>query len=368
MGMKDQKDNRVSFEASILSSMEIYTLIVKNLPIGFSLIDKSGIILEFNSEAEKLTGYSKGDVYGKSHLEIMHGSKDPGSCPLFTHVFKEHEPSVASEMVMKRKNGDIVTLLVMAFPLFDPSGSFIGGAELFRDISEQKRMEREHKNLLSMFAHDMKNPVVAATGFLARLLSGKAGPLNDKQMEYANNIMGSVTKLQRFISDFLEFSRLEDKRYVPVPAPCNIEEAIQGQIGALSNAAEKKGIQLVFEYAQDELPVVYVDAVMIDRVLSNLLTNAIKYTDTGGKVTVRLTNRTEDVLIEVLDTGIGIREQDMPCVFDTFCRVNRDTEGSGLGLAIARAIIEAHHGTLSVESEPGKGSRFWFTIPKRPKI
>ena len=103
---------------------------------------------------------------------------------------------------------------------------------------------------------------------------------------------------------------------------------------------------------------------MIDRVISNLIDNAIKYTNPGGMVTIRITTRDEDILVEVLDTGIGIHDQDIPCVFDAFCRVNRDVEGSGLGLSIAKAIIEAHHGTISVESTPGKGSRFWFTLPK----
>ena len=82
-------------------------------------------------------------------------------------------------------------------------------------------------------------------------------------------------------------------------------------------------------------------------------------------MTVRLTSDARRVFVEVMDTGIGIREQDMPCVFDAFCRVDRDSEGSGLGLSIARGIIEAHNGTLSVESVPGKGSRFWFVIPRR---
>ncbi len=364
MDTKDWENDRILLDTSSLSSPEIYPLIVKDLPIGFSLVDRDGVILEFNHAAEGLTGYSKEDVIGRSHFEIIHNSEDPGSCPLFTHVFKEHAPSIASEMVLKRKDGDTITLLVVAFPLFDTSGNFIGGAELFRDISEQKRLEREHKNLLSMFAHDMKNPVVAAAGFLSRLISGKTGPLTDKQRDYLTIIMKSITKLQRFISDFLEFSRFEGKQYDPVPGPYNIEEALYGQIEMIRTEAEKKGIQIIFEYKQEDLPIIYVDAAMIDRVLSNFLDNAIKYTNTGGTVTIRLTNRMEDIMVEVLDTGIGIREQDIPCVFDTFCRVNRDIEGSGLGLSIARAIIEAHHGTISVESTPGKGSRFWFTVPK----
>jgi two-component system phosphate regulon sensor histidine kinase PhoR len=364
MGMKSPRSNRASDDAPLLSSPQIYSMLVNNLPIGFSLVDRDGIILEFNPAAEKLAGYSKEEVIGKSHFEIIHGSKNPDSCPLFKEVLQQQVPSIAAEMVLKKKNGELITVLVVAFPLFDTSGNFIGGAELFRDISEQKRLERERKNLLSMFAHDMKNPVVAAGGFLTRLLSGKAGPLMEKQKDYLAITIQAIAKLQQLISDFLEFSRLEQKEYKPALSPCNLEEALLRQIEMTKMAAEKREIQICFEYTQEDLPVVYADAAMIDRVLSNLIGNAIKYTNPGGTVTIRLTGRDEDILVEVLDTGIGIHEQDIPCVFDAFCRVNRDVDGTGLGLSIAKAIVEAHHGIISVESTSGKGSRFWFTLPK----
>ena len=137
---------------------EINALIVKSLPIGFSLLDRYGFIVEFNHQAEKLTGYSRKEVIGASHFEIIHNSVNPTSCPLLRHVFEERTASITSETVMKRKNGDVITLLVTAFPVFDLTGNFVSGAELFRDISEQKRLERERANLLSMFAHDMKTP------------------------------------------------------------------------------------------------------------------------------------------------------------------------------------------------------------------
>jgi two-component system phosphate regulon sensor histidine kinase PhoR len=364
MGMENNRNIPALQDVSLLSNPEIYAVIVNNLPIGFSLVDRNGIIIEFNPAAEKLTGYSKEEVINKSHFEIIHGSKNPDSCPLSNQVFEKHIPSIAAETLLKRKDGETVTLLVVAFPIFDVSGNFIGGAELFRDISAVKRLEREHKNLLSMFAHDMKNPVVAAGGLLTRLLSGKAGPLAEKQRNYLAIVMQAIAILQRLISDFLDFSRLERKEYKPITGPYNLEEAIYGQIEMLKVTAEKKKIQIYFEYTQEDLPVVCADGSMIDRALSNLIENAIKYNNPGGTVMIRLTGRDKNILVEVSDTGIGIHERDMPCVFDAFCRLNRGIEGTGLGLSIAKAIIEAHHGIISVESTPGKGSRFWFTLPE----
>lgn len=338
MTPKNQRNNRALDDGFVLSDPQLYAMIISSLPIGFSLVDRDGIILEFNYAAERLTGHSKEEVIGKSHFEIIHGSKDPGSCPLFTHVFEGHIPSIAAETVLKRKNGEAITVMVVAFPLFDTSGDFIGGAELFRDISELKRLEREHKNFLSMFAHDMKNPVVAAGGFLMRLLSGKAGPLMEKQKDYLAIIMQAITKLEHLITDFLEFSRLQGREYKPVLGPYHIEEAIYKQMDLMKIEAEKKGIRIFFEHPQENLPVAYADAAMIDRVLTNLIDNAIKYNNPGGTATIRLTGKGEDILFEVSDTGIGIHEQDIPCVFDTFCRVNRDVEGSGLGFLLPKRL------------------------------
>ncbi len=358
---KDQEQARG--DSLRMPDRDIYRLVLRNLPMGFLLVDKNGVILDFNETAQSLTGYSRDDVIGKSHFEIIHGSEDPESCPLITHVLKERMPSVASETLLKTKKGEKITLLVTAFPVFDGAGNFIGGVEFFRDISEMKRMERERKNFFSMFAHDMKGPLAGIAGLLERLSSGKAGPLNDKQTDYLSTVMKSLSRLQVMVAEFMEFSRLNSGKYDPVPGPYNIKEALQEQVEVIKVAAGKKGIRVFLEHVQEDMPVINADGAMIDRVLANLLDNAVKYTDTGGTVTVRLTRDAEHLLVEVLDTGIGIDDSDLPCVFDAFCRVSREKEGSGLGMSIARAIVEAHDGTLSVESEPGRGSRFWFAIP-----
>jgi two-component system phosphate regulon sensor histidine kinase PhoR len=351
-----------------LSTSIIYEAIVKNLPVGFSLVDQDGLIADFNPAAERLTGYLKRDILGKPHLEIIHGSSDPTSCPLFTHAFEQRTSAIATEGVLKRKDGESIMLSFTIFPLLDDSENFIGGVELFRDITETKRLERERRNFLSMLVHDMKNPVVIGGGYLTRLLSGKAGSLTEKQKNYLTVVMEQTGRLKRLMSDFLEFSRFEQRDYLPVLVSYNLEEALGKQMELMQVAAEKKDIDLVFEYGQESLPVINADATLIDRLFTNLLDNAIKYTNPGGKVTVKLENREQDILVEVADTGIGIDEKDLPCVFDAFCRINRGGEGSGLGLSIARAIVSAHGGTIAVESIPGKGSTFRFTLPKKDDL
>jgi|GEM_PF-288850 len=362
-GMDKNEFNSID-DHSLLSSPHIYKMIIDNLPIGFILLDKKGNIHDFNDVAEELTGYKKEEVLGKSHFQIIHGSEDKVSCPIFKALFREHESSVAIETELKQKNGNKLDVVVVAFPLFNISGEFVGGAELFRDITEIKRLEKERKNLLSMFAHDMKNPIVASEGFLMRLLAEKAGPLTGKQRDYIGIINNAIKKLKKLILDFLDFSRFDRKEYRPILAPYNIKEAIKKQIEMIKIEAEKKDINISYEYKKEENLTVHADVEMMDRVLSNLIDNAIKYNKKGGRVIVRVLSDKDKVTVEVLDTGIGINEKDLPYIFDAFHRVNRDGEGSGLGLSIARAVIEAHHGVISVESYPGKGSTFRFSIPR----
>ncbi len=236
--------------------------------------------------------------------------------------------------------------------------------ETAMDISASKKLERERKNMLSMFAHDMRNPVITVGGFLSRLLTGKAGPLTEKQLNYLEIMIDGLNKLEKFITNFLEFSRFETKEYEPVPGPIDIERAIMKHMEVARIEADKKDIKIIFETHENMAAMVKADAIQIDRVIANLLDNAIKYTDSGGRVTIKLLNRDEDIFVQIIDTGIGIPEDHLPYIFEPFYRVTRDSKGSGLGLSIVKMIIEVNGGEIWVESMHGKGSSFRFTLPK----
>lgn len=328
------------------------------------MVDKDGIIVEFNPAAEKITGYGREELIGKPHLDILHSASDEGSCPLCKHALTRHEQTIAPETTIKKKSGEPVNLTVTAYPLFDDEVNFTGGVELFRDVTEIKRMERERKNILSMFAHDMKNPVTTSGGFLMRLLSGKAGSLNEKQQRYLEIMREELNSLLDLIMDFLDFSGFETIEYSPIHALFNIETDICNNIEAARFQAEAKGVKLVLDFPETSLPVVHADEMMINRAIRNLLDNAIRYTDTGGIITIKLIEQEHDTLVQVSDTGIGIPEKHLPYIFDAFYRISRDSKGSGLGLAITKSIIEAHGGRIWAKSAEGKGSTFSFTLPR----
>jgi two-component system, OmpR family, phosphate regulon sensor histidine kinase PhoR len=347
-----------------IEGCQIYEIIKKNLPIGFTLVDDEGMIVDFNPKAEDITGYSMNEVIGQSHLKILHGVADAEACPLFRYGLQKKQQTTAIETNITQKNGEIITIVASIAPLFDEDQNFIGGIELFRDITEIKKLERERKNLLPMFAHDMKNPVITAAGFLSRLLSEKAGPLTETQTGYLSIIKDELHKVEGLIVDFLEFSRFDTRELKPLKSAFNIEDALNHQIEIIKYDAEKKDIHIAFEYPENLIPVVSADGKMINRVIANLLDNALKYSPPDSSITVKLEDWNQEVMVQVIDTGTGITEEHVPYIFDAFYRVSRDLMGSGLGLAIAKAIIEAHGGKIWVQSTPGKGSIFSFTVPK----
>jgi two-component system phosphate regulon sensor histidine kinase PhoR len=343
---------------------EIYNIVIQNLPIGFSILDKDGIIVDFNAAAAEITGYSRDEVIGKPHFEILHGASDRDACPVLKHALSRKERAVAAETSIRKKDGEHAVLSVTTFPLIDDNGDLSGAVEVFRDISAAKRLERERKNILSMFAHDMKNPITTAGGYLSRLLSGKAGALTEKQTGHLETIREEIYKVSDLLADFLEFSRIEAKAYVLNPRPFDMEMALRRNVEAAKIEAEKKDIAVLFQ-ASGEIPCTIVaDPAMIGRAIANLLDNAIAYTDPGGTIRARLSGNASDILVEITDTGRGIPEDRLPYIFDAFYRVSRDSKGSGLGLFIVKTVVEAHGGRIGVASSPGKGSTFSFILPK----
>ncbi len=350
-----------------IEACQIYELVKNSLPIGYTLVDKEGVVIDFNPQAEVITGYQKNEIIGKSHLEILHGTHEKDACPLFQYAFQKKRQTAAVETNITHKSGELVTIIASISPLFDEDSNFMGGIEVFRDITKLKKLERERKNILPMFAHDMKSPVITSVGYLSRFLSGKLGALTELQKDHLQMIRGELQKVEALISDFLEFSRFEATEYRPLHSAFNIEDALIHQVERATVEADRKSINISFHYPEHFIPVINADGAMIRRVIGNLLDNAVKYSEKGSKVEVTLSDWNIEILVQVSDTGIGIPEEDIPYIFDAFYRVSRDTRGSGLGLSIAKTIIEAHGGKIWVKSIPGEGSTFSFTLPKGGK-
>lgn len=226
------------------------------------------------------------------------------------------------------------------------------------------RVEEERKDMLSMLAHDMKNPAMVAKGFSTRLLMGKTGQLSERQGDYVRLIHDELSRLEQLIHDFLDRSRLESKEFKLHLEPVDILMTAKNHIEALRVEADKKNIHMVLECPDGGVPRVSADAVLVDRVIRNLASNAIKYTGEGGTVTLKFLVKSRYIIVQVRDTGRGIPAEHIKRVFKPFHRVKNDPGGTGLGLPVAQSIVKAHGGDIWVDSIPGKGSTFSFTLPR----
>jgi PAS domain S-box-containing protein len=345
---------------------KILEIIIENLPHGLLLVDGNGMITEFNRAAEDISGYSRRDVIGRRHAELFGCGLDKDACLITRAAFRGSGDIESMELPLGKKNGETITVAATLFPLFDSDGDFMGGVELFMDISARKKKERERKNMLSMFAHDMKNPIVVAKGFLSRLMCGKAGDLTPEQREYCMMIETEMNRVHELIMDFLQFSRFEAREYVPEYSTFCLKTELARLLESERVLAEKRAVTISGDTPEGSALEITADLSMVKRVMSNLLDNAIRHSFPGGLVTVTVNETDEFLVISVRDHGVGIAEDHMPFIFDAFYRAGKDSKGTGLGLFISRTIVEAHGGRIWAESAPGKGSCFHFTLPRKP--
>ena len=347
------------------SHEQLCNLIIPNLPIGFVAIDTNGHIIEFNKEAERLTGYLREEVIGKNCKHILKNTLCDANCPL-TEDFPT-DRIIKEDTALASKDGIRIPVNITVTPILDSSGQQYGIIELLKDRREKERLEQHRDILISMFAHDLKAPVAIAGGFVSRLLHGKAGDLNDKQRMYLEAVYKEIQRLETYIHVILEILRLEAGKIPLSLEDCTLEEVVEDVIDGLNVKALEKNLSIVSELPQTT--VIKADPKQLQRAITNLLDNAIKFSPRNSAVHIKVHTLDDSVVVEIEDQGPGIDDKDLPHVFDPFFKGKAHIkqaaqQGSGLGLAVVKSIIEAHGGEVWVKNKPEGGAKFWFKIPK----
>lgn len=223
---------------------------------------------------------------------------------------------------------------------------------------------RKSTDLVGMVAHDLKTPISAVRGYIE--LIQHAGELNEQQRLYCERALGGLDRMELLIAALLDINQIEGETQMNWQH-CQLTPIIGGAVDLLETLANQRGIALHVD-VDAHLEAVRGDPQRLSQVIHNLLSNAIKYNREGGAVWISAASEPGFVRVSVRDTGIGIAPEDQPHVFDRFFRAAQKTrkpiEGTGLGLSIVRMIIDKHGGYIWVESTPGEGSTFSFTLPK----
>ncbi|MDF2629680.1 MAG: two-component sensor histidine kinase [Symbiobacteriaceae bacterium] len=236
-------------------------------------------------------------------------------------------------------------------------------AQLTKANADLERASRHQSEFLTMVSHEFRTPLTSIITFTELLLDDAAGHVNQEQKEYLTDVLESSQRLLQMINDLLDLSRLDAGKVKLFREVLDVRDLARDAERTVRPLAERKGLTLTMEVPA-HLPLVEADPLRITQVLLNLLSNAIKFTPEGGRVTITARVTGEFLEVSVTDTGIGIGPEDRERVFEKFSQAGRDRpEGTGLGLPLARSLVELHGGQIWLESEPGRGSTFRFTLP-----
>lgn len=234
-----------------------------------------------------------------------------------------------------------------------------------------KALEREKRDFISMLSHDLKNPLTAAIGSIDLVREKKLGPINREQAGYLISAIESCNEVVAMIDNLLDIHRFEAGKITFHNTPVNLSELTQKVLAGFSGMLKHDQIQLQTEL-EESLPMLLLDHNKFSRLLANLLTNAAKFTPSGGKISVSgyygvSADSRVAVILSIKDTGNGIATVDLPVIFDRFMQArnhsSRGSGGCGLGLAFCKMVVEAYNGTIAVYSQEGVGSEFVITLP-----
>jgi signal transduction histidine kinase len=262
-----------------------------------------------------------------------------------------------------------------ALALSDQAAVIIDNARIFKELEDSyeklKDLDRTKMEFFTLISHELRNPLAVIKGFSELLYDGTLGPVNDKQREKLQRIRENVDRLTDIVGKMSDISSFESRRYAVDRSLFPLSDMVGELADTIRFLFTNKRITLEVNIPPG-LPLVEADRKKIEQVLLNLLNNALKYTPDEGKVTITLKDRNSDVLVSVHDTGIGIPQKDLDKIFSGFYhsgyKLSYEYKGPGLGLAISRKIVEGHGGSIWARSEVGKGSTFYFTIPKHVGI
>ncbi|MCL5264820.1 MAG: ATP-binding protein [Chloroflexi bacterium] len=271
------------------------------------------------------------------------------------------ETFINIETIARTLDGRDIIVSESGAPVRDRRGNIIAAAVVDRDITATKQREQLREEFISVVAHDLRAPITVISGY-ADLLLRQDLRLPEQATRSLQNIKTGARRLATMVSDLLDASRIETKRLILAKEEIHLPDLVDDVVERLREMLGNHPLRVA---ARDPVPPLQADPSRVEQILTNLLTNAAKYSPEGTEILVDIELRQQDVVVSVIDRGYGIAPEDLPHIFDRYyrARLARPREGLGLGLYITKGLVEAHGGRIWAESELGKGSKFSFTLP-----
>ena len=369
---KPLDNNRTKLEEERAQAEALFT----SLGNGAIATDQFGKITRINSVALDLLGYTARELVGEwfpKKIVALTENGEPVSLidrPI-TRAFLTGKP-VNEKTFYLTKFGHKLPVSINVSPIL-LADKPLGAIEVFRDITLEEEIDRMKSEFISLASHQLRTPLSAIKTYSHMLADGYMGDVTAPQKKSLRTIISATTRMNELISTLLNITRIESGTIAITPKSLHLEKAAEEVIKELSLAASEKSIRLSLHKVGQTSTAVKTDNLIIKEVISNLVSNAIKYTSDEGSVRIEVRGRARDVLVSVRDNGWGIPSNAHDQVFSKFFRatniVKRETTGTGLGLYLVKGLLDRLDGTIWFESIEGRGTTFYFTLPKPiPKI
>lgn len=367
--LEDVQEERSRAE-SLASELEKFKIALDGTSDHVVITDSNGIALYANAGLKRITGFSPEEVLGKKvgTKELWGGKMSPEFYEDLWRTIKIEKKPFVGEITNKRKDGTPYQALSSISPIMNKHGvlEFFIGIE--RDITKEKEIDSAKTEFVSLASHQLRTPLSAINWYTEMLLSEDAGAITDMQREYLGEVSRGSRRMVELVNALLNVSRIELGTFAVQPEPTDVVELARDVINELKSKILEKKLHIEEAYVEN-LPKMMVDPKLTRIVFQNLLTNAVKYTPEEGKISISIAMSADETMftIAVSDTGYGIPKEDQSRIFTKLFRASnireKETDGTGLGLYIIKSIVEHSGGTVTFESEEGKGTTFTLTLP-----
>lgn len=356
---------RKQAEGRFLESEHRGLLVLASMGEGVVTTDEKGRILSVNPAMERMSGLRPDEVVGRLAAEVYptrdrDGRPIPPEDRLLPKVLASGEvlANRGYDTMLVTKDGSLLPIGVTVSPILDAQGGVVGGVGVVRDVSHEREVDVMKSSLISTVSHELRTPLTMIEGFSELLLSRDLDPERAKQA--AGQIHESALRLDRLVDDLLSVSRIESGSLRVRSEPIDLAALVQEVAG---NFESERTVRLELDGVEE----VFGDRDMVHQILTNLVSNAVKYSPDEAPVTVAATRGEKAASVSVIDAGIGMSPQEVSRLFEKFFRADRpevrNARGTGLGLYITRGLVELQGGKIDVESTPGEGTTFTFTLP-----
>lgn len=336
--------------------------VLSSITDGIIALDFNKNILLVNKAAQELTGYSEAELYNRPIDQMVHLFDDQEE--ILSKTYCRQNFNKSGKLIGKNgreRKVNIVTVAVLGMVQTN-----LNCVLVLHDLSKETELEQIKFDFVSMASHELKTPLTSIIGYLSVFLNENKEKIPKAEIDLLDKAFVSAQQLLTLIQNLLNVNKIERDQISVSIEPLDYSPVLSKVTEDLRGQANQKNIVLNLNVPQ-QLPKVFADPLRLGEVVTNLLANAINYTNPGGKVEIVVEVSPAELTTTVADTGVGIPKEAIPHLFNKFFRISNNLQkadkGTGLGLYIAKSIIEKLHGKIWVESEVGKGSRFYFTLP-----